>query len=318
MIFKRTLLPLFFIALTSCSNNIQVIESKVFCFDTMVDIKLFEGDKSSLNEIEGILTTYDKLSDNYNPSNLTNVYSINQTNEEITISGELYNLLKASFDVKNKGATYFNPLCGSLAKKWKNALKKQQILDENTINEELLKMNNSDLLFKENNVVQRVGEAEIDLGGIAKGYALDRVYDYLKENNINKYLINGGLSSILLGEKQSEDKLFSVGINDLNNRFLKVKNTFISTSGTSVQGVKIGDTVYSHIINPLDGSAINNYDAVIVISDSGYYGDALSTSLMMNTIEEIKDIEEEHGVKTIVIKNKNVVYNHPDVEVLKR
>ena len=72
---------------------------------------------------------------------------------------------------------------------------------------------------------------------------------------------------------------------------------------------------YSHIINPVNGSAINENDAVIVISDSGYYGDAMSTSMMMNTVEEIIELEIEHDIKTIVIKDGNIVYKNEEIEV---
>ena len=304
--------------LTACTKNTFVINNKVFCFDTFVDITLYEGNEENSQTIEQYCNLYDKLADNYQARDLANIYSINQSNEDISVSNELYDLLKTSFNVSNEGAEYFNPLCGSLAKKWKESLKNQQILDENVINEELNKIKNSSLLFKENGVVQRVGEAEIDLGGITKGYVLDKTLEYLNNQNIKQYLINGGSSSILLGEKNTVDGLFKVGLNDLNKAYLKLKNCFVSTSSKSVQGVTINGVTYSHIINPKTGSAINENDAVIVISDKGYYGDAMSTSLMMNTVDEIKEIEKEHNIKTVVIKNNKVIYANPNVEVFYR
>ena len=112
----------------------------------------------------------------------------------------------------------------------------------------------------------------------------------------------------MLGKKNTNDGYFTVKISDLDNTFIKLKDCFISTSSKSVQGVKIGDITYSHIINPVDGSAINKNDAVIVVSSSGTLGDALSTSMMMNSVEEIKEIEKNQNVKTIVIKDKKVIY----------
>ena len=72
------------------------------------------------------------------------------------------------------------------------------------------------------------------------------------------------------------------------------------------------------IINPKTGSALNLQEAVIVISDKGYIGDALSTSMMMNTLEEIKAIESAQNVKCIVINNNSVTYHHPSIEVYDR
>ena len=312
---KLFIIPLFAIALTSCSTNGNPIESKVFCFDTMVEVKLYDGNKDNIKDIEDILKTYSKLSDNYLASDVNNVYTINNTNDEVTIDERLYKLLQTSFSVKDAGASYFNPFCGSLAKKWKDVLAKGETLSSEVINAELGKISSSSLEFKANNVVQRSGEAEIDLGGIAKGYALDIVKDYLKNNNSKQYLINGGSSSLLLGEKNTKDGLYTIGLKDLNNAYLKLKNCFISTSSISEQGVKIGDVTYSHIINPNTGSAINENDAVIVISDNGALGDALSTSMMNNTIDEIKAIETQYNVQTIVIKNNEVIYQNPGIEV---
>ena len=315
---KLKLLPLFLvIPLTACQQS-PALESKVFCFDTVVETRLYEGDKNDINELKNIFSFYDKISDNYQARDVTNIYSINQSNKEVVLDAKLYDLLKVSFGVKKEGANYFNPLCGSLAKKWKESLKNKQILDENTINEEISKINNSSVTFKNNNKIERIGEAEIDLGGIAKGYALDEAKKYLDSKEISHYLINAGSSSTLLGEKKSKDGLFSVGLRDLSGVYLKLKNCVVSTSGTSVQGVTVGNVTYSHIINPINGSAINNYDAVVVISEKGYLGDALSTSMMMNTIEEIKEIEEEQNVKTIVIKNSEVIYKNEKIEVYHR
>ena len=307
---RLSLLTIFLILpLASCSKNEEpIFEKKVFCFDTMMEIKLYEGTEEDVNKIEEIFLRLDKLSDNYQARDITNVYTLNQTNNDVQVSSDLYDLLTVSYLASNKDAKYFNPMCGSLSKLWKESLKNQQIPAESLITEEVNKIKNSSILLKNDNVIQRLGEAEIDLGAIAKGYALDEVKKYLDSKNLNKYLINGGYSSILLGEKNSDDGYYSVGIKDLDNYSLNLKKCFVSTSGVSEQGVKIGETTYSHIVNPYTGSAINNFDAIVVISDCGYLGDALSTSLMMSSIDEIKQVEASCGVKVIAIKDSAIVY----------
>jgi thiamine biosynthesis lipoprotein len=315
---KVKLIPLLFaLLLTSCSENQLVLNDKIFCFATQIDITLYQGNSDNIKDIKDILEKYDKLTDNYTPRGINNVYAINQTNDYVSIDSDLLDCIEIAQDVTSQGAQYFNLLCGSLSKKWKESLSNGEILSQTVIEEELEKMNNTTLSFTTDSI-KRDGEAEIDLGGIAKGYALDIVKDYLDEKGISQYLVNGGFSSILLGEKYNGDGNFIIKMKDLTNTYFKAKNCFVSTSSISNQGVKIGETTYSHIINPITGSAINENDAVIVISDSGYLGDALSTSMMMNTVEEIKQIEIEQNVKTIVIKNNNVIYSNKDIEVFNR
>ena len=76
------LFPLLAIALTSCSTNNKVIESKVFCFDTLVEAKLYDGKNEHIKEIEKILNNISNLTDNYELKSINGVYAINQTNEE--------------------------------------------------------------------------------------------------------------------------------------------------------------------------------------------------------------------------------------------
>ncbi len=308
------ILPLLAIALTSCSE-VKPLEKMVFCFDSIIDVKLYDGKKEYLDWINNICYEYDVATNYYAKGTPLGIYQINRTNDEIEIEPDIYDLLKYAFDVKDQGATYFDPMCGSLSEKWKESLAKKEILSETVINEELEKRNNSSFEFFEDYNIQRIGEATIDLGGIAKGYVLQKVYEYLRGHGVNKYIINGGFSSILLGEKNTKSGLFTVGLKEVKNAYIQAKNCFISTSSIYQQGVEINGVTYSHIINPVTGSAINENDGVIVISDNGAYGDAMSTSLMNNTLDEIKSIEQEHNIKTIVIKKNKIVYSHKDIEV---
>ena len=129
MKYNRILPSLLTILLISCSNA-KTATSKIFCFDTYIDIKLINGNKDNVIDIEDIFYRYDKLSDNYQNRSINNVYTINQTNDPVVVDEELYKLLQTSFSVNTK---YFNPLCGSLAKKWKEALDKKEVLSDAVI-----------------------------------------------------------------------------------------------------------------------------------------------------------------------------------------
>lgn len=313
--------PLLLVVLLSSCQASTLIEDNIYAFDTFIDVKLFEGNEDDKTYLHNLITDYASYSDNYKAiANINNIYTINSTNEEVEVDHRLYLMLKTAFTYSDFNADNFNPLCGSLSNKWKEALKDNHVPDETTINNELNKINNSSLLFKDNDIVQRVGEAELDLGGVAKGYVLDEALGYLALHGYKHYLINGGSSSILLGEKDNKDGYFTVGIKDnvLPSSYLKLKNCFVSTSSISEQGVKIGDVTYSHIIDPHTGSAINKQESIIVVTDKGYVGDILSTSLMNNTLDEIKEIEKAQGFKCIVINNKTITYKSEGLEVYKK
>ena len=329
------ILPLVMVAsLSACQ---QYYDDSIFCFDTVVTIRLkgyqgYSGQKT-IGETLKIIKGIDAISDAYKKRDVVSVYDLNQTNERIEISRDLYDLLYYSKQMNDWVAPYFNPLIGSLSNKWKEALIKGEVLSDEVIQEELEKMNSSKIDIEEideHYYAKRYGDALIDLGGIAKGFALDKCDQYLMYHGDgdDDYIINAGSSSILLGRnyqnkkaKAGYENTYKVKIKDLSKpTYLYLKKCTVSTSGISEQGVKIGDTVYSHIINPVTGSAVNNYDAVIVIRDSygsndGYLGDALSTSFMNSTIEEIQEAEMYYNVQTIVIKDDKIVYQNESIEL---
>ena len=313
---KLSLLLLPLISLTSCTTS-KEISRKSFYFDTYTETRLYEGSEEDLKEIDKIFSKIDKLTDNFNERDVENIYKINKTNENVVVDPHLYDILNLSFSDDLAALNNFNPLCGSLSKKWKEALKNKQVLSDSVISEELLKMENTHLEFLGDNTVKRTGQSEIDLGAVAKGYALDKAKEYLDSKSIKKYLVDGGSSSILLGEKEG-GKNFNVKVSNLPDSYLELKNCFISTSSMSRQVVEIDGQKYSHIINPNTGSAINLHDAVIVISSCGYLGDILSTDFVNESLDSIKELEQQFSVKTIVIDNSQIAYKTEGIEVIKK
>ena len=238
---KLLILPFIIVPLSSCQKEIK---RNSFYFDTYTETRLYEGSENDLSEINKIFSKIDKLTDNYKERDLNNVYKINNSLENVQVEPELYEVLKASFCNCLDPLNYYNPLIGSLSKKWKNSLENKVILDQETINLELTKMASTSVSFLEKNTVKKTGEAEIDLGAVAKGYALDKVKQYLDSKNYTKYLVDAGSSSILLGEKNG-GKDFKIRFSNLDNTFLLAKNCFISTSSYDKQAVEIDGVNYS-------------------------------------------------------------------------
>ena len=331
--------PLLLVAsLSACTTYRNVNGVQPFLFGTFVSYEMkiengFGGEKT-INDLINILKKFDELSD-FKQREETNVFTLNNTNEKVEISEEFYYLLEKANNLKET-LRYFNPLIGSLSKKWKESLnldedpdKKAAVLDDEIIQEELAKIKSTTLTIEKDEetnkyYAQRVGEALLDFGAIAKGYVLDRCQLYLNNHigDTEEYLINAGNSSVLLGKNlERKNGQYVIEIPDQNPIVkLEVSNAFISTSGVSRQSVVIDNKTYSHIINAETGSAISNYDLVSVIASNTYgngaLGDALSTSLMMSTREEIKQAEEQFGVSVIAIKDGNIFYKSDDITLL--
>lgn len=319
-------LPLLLVAsLSACNSQSKTFEKSLFAFGTVCNFSYtnYPNKKAedSVQDFYNLLMTYDAMSDATKNRELAGVYDLNQTNEKTKIDSRLYDLLLTAQQL-GKSIPYFNPLVGSLSNKWKDALAKGEVLLESVIEEELDKINHTQLFLETVNgeyYAQRVGQAQIDLGAIAKGYALDRALELARERGYTDHLFNLGSSSIMLGKsKANKDGLYTVGIKELNEKaYLKLNNSFISTSGISEQGVEIDGQMYSHIINPYTGEAINFYDEIIVISEEGSFngalGDVLSTSLMLSSLEEVKEAEKNYPVSIIAITGGEIYYKSDSI-----
>ena len=156
------------------------------------------------------------------------------------------------------------------------------------------------------NKVQRVGKGSIDLGGIAKGYFLKKAAEILKAKRVDKYLLNVGSSSMLLGDSNIGDGSFEINPKGHQNQKFYAKSTSLSTSSIDQQSYVIDDVTYSHIIDPHDGNAIPNYDMVTFIGEDPCFLDAATTACMHMDADQIKSL----GLKGFALSGEDVKYRY--------
>lgn len=137
-------------------------------------------------------------------------------------------------------------------------------------------------------------DIEIDLGGVVKGYAVDRAKEILTKAGIKNALINIGGNMFAMGSPPHRDS-WRIGIRDPGNNNeiiyrLDLKDKAVATSGDYERP--------SHIIDPASGTPVTLCASVSIVSDSAEKADALSTAFFVMEPERtaeftgsIKDIE---------------------------
>lgn len=122
---------------------------------------------------------------------------------------------------------------------------------------------------------------ELDLGGIAKGYAVDRAVAVLKQRGIRAALVNAGGSTLYgLGAPPNTPTGWEVQLQDpLDARktaqTVLLKDRALSVSGSYEKFFELDGTRYSHIFDPRTGKPVMDVLSVAVLTDSGTAGDAL-------------------------------------------
>lgn len=126
-----------------------------------------------------------------------------------------------------------------------------------------------------------------DLGGIAKGYAVDRAFEAVSKFGIRRGVINLGGNLRLFPEPPPGRNAYRVGVRNPENKSelleetLELCNVSLSTSGDYERFVTIGGVQYGHIMNPVTGRPTQGTHSVTVIAPSALLADWLSTAIFL-------------------------------------
>ena len=214
---------------------------------------------------------------------------------KLKVSADTFYIIKKSQEFWFKSSGAFDITVAPLVDLWGFTDQKFQVPGDDKI-QAVLELVGSDkiILHEKDNVVEfKIPGMKIDLGAIAKGFALDCAVKKLKENKIDSCLINAGGQVYALGDNFGQT--WKIAIRGARKseivRTLELKNKSASTSGDYEQYFLIGSKRYCHILNPKTGyPAESGIFSVTVIADTGLEADALSTSAFVLGKEKTKEL----------------------------
>ena len=310
------LLIISFFILTSC-NALEISTcNPIYAMDTVIEVKFYNVNdyNEHYQNIKKIYNEYSKLADDFETySGYKNIYDLNNE-REIEASNDLIELIEASIELNKKTNGYFNPLIGRLSHIWKDIIEDKTLNEIKNVDNELILneisiMNSSEIIIEEN-IVKINGDANIDLGAIAKGFATYKCVEYLKNNNIEGYLINAGESSVALGTKGGNSFTVALQAPYSNNiiKNLEIKNTSIATSSGKHQHIIYENIRYHHIINPFTGYPSNIYDNVNVIIDNALYADCYSTAIFSMNYDDAINFSKNNNFDLILYKDNKILW----------
>ena len=259
----------------------------------------------TLNTIEQYINDLDnKLSIFKDTSEIS---LINNNNKYIKVSSDTFNIIKLAKEYSNKS---FDITIKPLKDIWLKCIKYNTIPTNKDIKNILKLINYKDILLnnKDISIKLRNNKQAIDLGGIAKGYIIDKIKDILKNNNFNNALINLGGTVSSIGEYRS------IGIRNpfnKNNYFATINSIDedIVTSGIYEQYYKINNKVYHHIIDPKTGyPADTDLISVTLIGNNGAKLDALATSCIVLGFNKSIKLIKKYNINAIFVLNNGKIY----------
>jgi thiamine biosynthesis lipoprotein len=162
----------------------------------------------------------------------------------------------------------------------------------------------------------------IDLGGIAKGYAVDRCIDLLLQAGVQDALVSAGGDSRVIGNHR--DHPWNVGIRDPRNHdglvsVVPLENAAISTSGDYERFFEENGVRYHHIIDPGTGDSARRLHSASIIAGHATDTDALSTSVFVLGVEKgLQLINSLPDTEAILVDNEGRLHYSDGLEPAKQ
>jgi thiamine biosynthesis lipoprotein len=160
----------------------------------------------------------------------------------------------------------------------------------------------------------------VDLGGIAKGYAVDRGIAIMQRAGIEHGALTAGGDSRIIGDRLG--KPWTVGVRDPRDEtemvaVLPLTDTAVSTSGDYERFFEEDGVRYHHILDPTTGDSARDSWSVTVLGPEAAFTDALSTSVFVLGVEKgLQLIDRLPGIDAIVIDANGKLHYSSDLAEL--
>lgn len=307
--FTRISLLIIAIFLLGCSPKPKVHHEQLLVFGTIIDIKLWGvNDKMADQAITQLRKDFDFM---HRTWHAWNAGSLSRTNFFIANGKSLTGgppsvipLIKRSSELSKLSGGLFNPAIGQLIELWGFAGDDppkgpppspeaiQSLLDQKPI---------MDNISIEGVTIRSSNPAvKLDFGAFAKGYAVDRSIEYLKELGIENAVINAGGDLRAIG--QHGNRPWRVGIRHPRQEGIlasieTTRDESIFTSGDYERYFDWQGKRYGHIIDPRTGQPAGDLSSVTIVADQADLADAAATALFVAGPEDWLPVARAMGIK---------------------
>lgn len=268
---------------------------------TQFEIVAYGEDRTRLAEVaEAAFEEIDRLDrqmSNYSETSELTYINRNAARSEVIVEKELFDLLKLSVDYSRATDDAFDISVGPLMKAWGFFKGQGRVPNADELASVLAHIGYQHIKLDERARTIRFDRegVEIDLGGIAKGYAVDKAAAILRDSGVTSALITSGSSSICAIGAPPKQSAWRVEVSDPLNRSrrvmtLELKDQSISTSGCNEKTFVLGGKTYCHIMSPRTGKPIEGIVSATILTPRGVDAEVFSKAVMVLGVEKAKEL----------------------------
>ena len=295
----------------SVSEN-DKYSSDIFAMDTYMSLTAY-GEKAEDAVTEAI----------HEIQRLDAMFSVGNTDSDVTtanmqgsatVSDETAYLVEQSLEISRKTDGAFDITIYPVMELWGFTTKNYKVPQADELQETLKRVSYENVSLKDHELVLK-NNAQIDFGGIAKGYTSSRVMQIFKEYGIEHGMVNLGGNVQTLGTK-TDGTAWRVAIQSPQggNQYLGVLETSdqaVITSGGYERYFEENGVTYHHIIDPKTGyPSDSDLTSVTIVCADGTKADALSTSFFVMGLQKAESFYENTDLDfdVILLTKDNQIY----------
>ena len=287
------ILSLVVLSLVGCSKPF-LYQEQGYVFGTRVEVSIYGASEVHAQQAAAeVMQEFQRLHNllhAWKPSALSDLNMAFAQGQPKIVSPELANILLDATQLSTQSGGLFNPAIGGMVKLWgfhadefKSALPDPKKLAALVAKNVQMR----DINFRDHQISSRNNAVQLDLGGYAKGYALDRAVWILKQKGISHALINIGGNVLALGKHG--ERAWRVGIQHPRKpgpiATLELHDgEAIGTSGDYQRYFMLGEKRYCHLLDPRNGQPVQGVQAVTVLTrgaNAGVRSDVTSKPLFI-------------------------------------
>jgi len=224
----------------------------------------------------------DKLLSRYNTDSEVSRLSQSTTGGEVSLP--TVEVLTLGLEISRKSGGAFDMTLGKLKTLWAFDKESPTLPNAAELSAALSGIGPKALSLEGQQLRKASPQLQLDLGGIAKGYAVDRAIAILKQHGVANAAVNAGGDMYLLGQRH--ERAWRIGIQHPREEkgvleTVQISNRAVVTSGDYERFFEQDGVRYHHIFNPQTGMPARDCQSVTIVTDSVALGDALATAVFV-------------------------------------
>jgi thiamine biosynthesis lipoprotein len=272
---------------------------------TLVHIQLFTADeqtaRTAFRAAFDRIAQLDEILSDYKPESELNRLCRQPAGQPVPVSQDLFHVLAASQQLATQTDGTFDVTLGPVIRLWRQARKTNRLPDDAALQDASRRCGYRKLRLDAERRAVTLAEPgmQLDLGGIAKGYAADAALNTLRELGVERALVAIS-GDIVCGDAPPGKRGWKIAADPAAEPeggpalALELSNAAVSTSGDAVQHLDSGGERYSHIIDPKSGKGITSRIGVTVVAPRGIQADGLATAVSLLGLERGLELIGRH------------------------